>query len=209
MSISRPIEVGVLVASLLVCSLWSPARAQSQLAEGNFLMPGDHLRITVISDDKNLSGEMEVAPDGTLRHPLYNQLRVASIPLSLLKDSVASFLRKFEREPRLEVEPLFKTTILGEVRAPSIYFLAPGTSVSDAIAHAGGLTDRADPERVAVLREGQRLETSLAGPTATPPLTILSGDQISVGASRHVLSTVLPVIGVAVSVISLILLAHR
>lgn len=172
------------------------------------LRPGDHLRITVISDDKNLSGEMEVGPDGALRHPIYNQLRVAFVPLPLLKETVASFLRKFERDPQLEVEPLFKTTILGEVRTPSIYFLDPATSLSDAIAHAGGLTDRADPGRVTILRDGRRLSTSLNAPAGSEPLMILSGDQISVAKSRNLTATMIPVVGVAVSVISLIILAH-
>lgn len=213
MILSRPIEAGVLLVSLLTHAVLSPALAQSQ-PEGSgvgvqVLVPGDHLRITVISDDKNLSGEMEVAPDGTLRHPIYNRLNVGSVPLPLLKDSVASFLRKFEREPQLEVEPLFKTTILGEVRTPSIYFLPPGTTVADAIAHAGGLTDRGDPEKVTILRGGQRLAAPLTGKTANPSLTIQSADQISAPQTRQVMSALLPIIGVAVSILSLILLAHR
>jgi protein involved in polysaccharide export with SLBB domain len=163
----------------------------------------------VVSSDQNLSGEMEVGPDGALRHPIYNQLKLDSVPLPLLKDTIASFLRKFEREPRLEVEPLFKTTILGEVRTPNIYFLAPGTIVSDAIAHAGGMTDRADPARVTILRDGRRLSTSLNGSAGNPALSILSGDQISVAQRRNVLGSMIPIIGVAVSVISLVILSQR
>ena len=206
MSIFRLPNLGV----LLTCLFAVASRAESQTQQGgDFLRPGDHLRITVVSDDKNLSGEFEVGPDGALRHPIYNQLRLASVPLPLLKDTVASFLRKFEREPQLEVEPLFKTTILGEVRTPNIYFVAPGTVVSDAIAHAGGLTDRADPARVTILRDGHRVSTSLNPSSGNPALTILSGDQVSVAKTRNVLGSLIPVIGVAVSVLSLIILSHR
>lgn len=209
MSVFRLLKRGVLLTCLLTFPSKSPAQTQSQQGRELVLRPGDHLRITVVSDDKNLSGEIEVGPDGALRHPIYNQLKLTSVPLPLLKDTVASFLRKFERDPQLEVEPLFKTTILGEVRTPNIYFLAPGTIVSDAIAHAGGLTDRADPARVTILRDGRLLSTSLNGSSGDPSLTILSGDQISVAQSRNVFGTMIPIIGVAVSVISLIVLSHR
>ena len=207
MSICRLLKVVLLFTCLFASS--SRSEAQTQQQGKLFLRPGDHLRITVVSSDQNLSGEMEVGPDGALRHPIYNQLKLDSVPLPLLKDTIASFLRKFEREPRLEVEPLFKTTILGEVRTPNIYFLAPGTIVSDAIAHAGGMTDRADPARVTILRDGRRLSTSLNGSAGNPALSILSGDQISVAQRRNVLGSMIPIIGVAVSVISLVILSQR
>ena len=207
MSLFRLPNFGLLLPCLL--GLASRAGAQPQQDGDAILRPGDHVRISVVSTDKNLSGEFEVGPDGSLRHPIYNQLRLASVPLPLLKDTVASFLRKFERDPQLEVEPLFKTTILGEVRSPNIYFVAPGTVVSDAIAHAGGLTDRADPTRVTILRDGRRLSTSLNPSSGSPVLTILSGDQLSVAKSRNVLGSMIPIIGVAVSVLSVILLSQR
>jgi protein involved in polysaccharide export with SLBB domain len=209
MSIFRLLKLGVLLTCLFAVASRSQAQTQIQQAGELVLRPGDHLRITVASNDKNLSGEIEVGPDGALRHPIYNQLKLASVPLPLLKDTIASFLRRFERDPHLDVEPLFKATILGEVRTPNIYFLAPGTIVSDAIAHAGGLTDRADPARVTILRDGHRLSTSLNGAAGNPALTILSGDQISVAQSRNVFGSMIPVIGVAVSVISLIILSQR
>ncbi len=207
MSIFRLPKLGVLLTCLFAVA--SRAEAQTQQGGDLVLRPGDHVRITVVSNDKNLSGEFEVGPDGALRHPIYNQLRLASVPLPLLKDTVASFLRKFERDPQLEVEPLFKTTILGEVRTPNIYFVAPGTIVSDAIAHAGGLTDRADPTRVTILRDGHRVSTSLNPSPGNPELTSLSGDQVSVAKSRNVLGSMIPIIGVAVSVLSVIILSRR
>lgn len=209
MRASSLFKLGLLFACVFAHRSSSQTQNSAPTDGALVLHPGDHLRITVVSDDKNLSGELEVAPDGTLRHPIYNQLKVALVPLPLLKNTVASFLRKFERDPRLEVEPLFKTTLLGEVKTPGIYFLAPGTIVSDAIAHAGGLTDRADPEHVTVLRDGRPLSTSLNGAPGSTPVTLLSGDQITVGQGRNVLTTVIPLIGVAVSIATLVLLSHK
>lgn len=179
------------------------------------LQPGDHLRITVLSDDKNLSGDFEVAPDSTLKNPVYNQVKVAGVPIPMLKERIASFLRKFQKEPQLEVEPLFKVTVEGEVKVPNIYFFPPETTIEDAVAKAGGSSDRADMERVTVLREGRKLSLDLTGADSTQiASTIQSGDDIKVMSRRSAvagLSGLTPLLSVAASLLSitLIVLSHR
>lgn len=198
-------------ASLLLACLAAPLSASfSQTSPARLtLQPGDHLLITVLSDDKNLSGEFEIAPDSTLRHPLYNRIKVAGLPLGLLKPRIATFLSTFQREPQLEVEPLFKVTVGGEVRTPNIYFLPPETTIADAVAHAGGLTDRAKLEDVTVIRDGRSRSYDLSTPSASRAGTIDSGDQITVGRSRNLASEILPFAGIIISVVSLIILARH
>jgi protein involved in polysaccharide export with SLBB domain len=173
------------------------------------LRPGDRVRITVLGD-ATMSGEFEVAPDSSLRHPLYNRVKVAGIPVSMLKERIASFLRNFQREPQLEVEPLFKVTVGGEVRSPNILFLPPETTVADAVARAGGTTERGDLGRVTVVRDGRRLSLHLnASRSSQAVQPIQSGDQITVASRRNVIGSVPRILAVAASVVSIIVLLQR
>jgi protein involved in polysaccharide export with SLBB domain len=164
--------------------------------------PGDHLKITVISDDKDLSGEFEVAPDGTLKHPLYNQIVVAGVPVSALKETIASFLRKFQKEPQLEVEPLFKVAINGEVLRPGVFYLSPETAVRDAIEAAGGTTDRANANAITLLRNDTKISVRLDDGTRM----IQSGDRIGIPAKRNTIANITPFVGIGASLISLTVL---
>jgi polysaccharide export outer membrane protein len=189
------------------------SNAQTNTERVQTLRPGDHLRITVLSDDKNLSGEFEVAPDSSLKHPLYNQVKVAGVPVSQLKGIIASFLRKFQKEPLLELEPLLKVTVGGEVKAPSVYLLPPETTLMDAIARAGGPTERANPDQVAVLRDGHKLALNLGElGSRHEMLTIQSGDHVSLAPRRNVgtgISRIRPFLAVTASLLSVIALLAR
>lgn len=172
------------------------------------LRPGDHLKITVLGDDKDLSGEFEIAPDGTLKNPLYNQIVITGIPVSALKETITSFLRKLQKEPKVEVEPLFKVAISGEVLRPGIFFLSPETAVRDAIDAAGGTTDRANANAITLSRNDTKIPVRLDDGTRM----IQSGDRISIPAKRNVMATVAPFVGIGgtlISLTALIVTHHR
>ena len=179
------------------------------VAADTTLHPGDRLRVTVLSDDKGLSGEFEVARDSTLRHPLYNQVKVAGAPLTVIRSRLVGFLTRFQREPQLELQPLLKVTIFGAVRSPNVYYFPPETSLADAIAMAGGGTDDANFEDVHVLRNGRRASFNLLKQTNPAAETIRSGDQITIQRKRNVAGQLLPYAGIIVSLVSVILLARQ
>jgi protein involved in polysaccharide export with SLBB domain len=185
------------------------AYAQPAGAGSPGLRPGDRIRITVLGDAA-MSGEFEVGPDSTLRHPLYNRVKVAGIPVSMLKERIASFLRNFQREPQLDVEPLFKVSVGGEVRSPNVLFLPPETTIMDAVARAGGVTEHGNANSITVLRDGRRLSFTVNGTRSRQDTqTIQSGDQISVAKRRNVLGGIAPIVGFAASVVSIIVLLQR
>jgi protein involved in polysaccharide export with SLBB domain len=197
------ILIGYLAAGASVCS------GQVDSEGATTVHPGDHLKITLLGDDKTLSGEFEVGPDSALKHPLYNRVKVVGVPLPQLKEKFAAFLRTFQREPQFEVEPLFKVSVGGEVRSPNILFLSPETTIADAVALAGGPTDRADPNRVTLLRAEREQPLTLQGSGSSGAMLIRSGDQISVAASRNITGTMIAILGAVVSLASLLILAHR
>lgn len=188
------------------------ARAQTAAPASPTLQPGDHVRIAVLGEDPSLSGEFEVAPDSTLKHPLYSQVKVVGVPLPMLKERFASFLRRFQKEPQLQVEPLFKVGVTGEVRTPNIYFLAPETTVAEAVTHANGATERADVDHVTVLRDGKKLSLNLNETTSSRDQhTVQSGDQINVAERRNVMSGIRGVVPLVASLLSVtyLIITHR
>jgi polysaccharide export outer membrane protein len=202
-----------LVVSLLAGSLCSlPAAAQVQMAEphSSALRPGDVLRIAVWETPK-LSGDFEVALNGTLKHPLYNQLTVTGIPLRLLRERVDSFVRQFQNSPRIEIEPLMRVAVGGEVRSPGSYTVTAGTSVTDLVVRAGGMTERARSDRVRVLRASKKLTVKLSSATAPGSSdTLISGDQVTVLRRRDIFREyIAPGASVAAGLTSLLVLFLR
>jgi protein involved in polysaccharide export with SLBB domain len=162
------------------------------------LRPGDAVRITVWRKPE-MSGEFAVAGDGSITHPLYRSLRVTGMPLATAEGRLRMFLQQFETNPEFVMEPLLHVAIGGEVVRPNLYTLRPETSVSDAVALAGGPTDRGRRDRVRLLRDGREIPLDLtrpqAGVAATP---IRSGDQILVDRKHAVFrETIGPIITVA------------
>lgn len=177
------------------------------------LRPGDHVKITVLSEDKDLTGEFEVGPDSTLRHPLYNKVKVAGISVAALKERIASLLGRLEKDPQFEVEPLLEVTLDGQVNKPGVYFLAPETSIEKAIdKSAEGPNERGNPNALTLLRGGRKLSVRRADDSSRgvdpgkiqSAERIQSGDRITVGTRSSALGKVSPFISFGLSLVSLI-----
>jgi len=177
------------------------------------LRPGDAVRITVWRKPE-MSGEFAVAADGSLTHPLYRALRVTGIPLATAEARLRTFLQQYETNPEFVMEPLLHVAVGGEVMRPNLYTLRPETSVSDAVALAGGPTERGRRDRVRLLRDGSEVVLDLTTPQpgyATTP--IRSGDQILVDRKRAVFrETIGPIVmvaGATAAILNVILRAGR
>ncbi len=171
----------ILLAALFVVA--TPIAAFAQYAEPRdetVLRPGDAVRITVWRQPE-LSGEFAIAEDGTILHPLYRQLAVAGHTRGEVEAKIGEFLTGFETSPRFVVEPLLRVSVGGEVRQPSLYMLAPETTIAQAVALAGGATDRSRLDRVRLFRGGEEYRVDLTHPEAgLAQEPIRSGDQIFV-----------------------------
>lgn len=171
----------LLAVLAVLLSAAAPARAQTPAPEnGAVLAPGDAIRITVWRKEE-LSGEFALGPDGTILHPLYRGINAAGVPMAVIEERLMEYLRRLDANPQFVVEPLFRVAVVGNVRTPALYSLPPGTTAAQAVAMAGGPTDRGRLERVTLLREGTRqtLDLTRAGPGAGGTL-MRSGDQLLV-----------------------------
>jgi polysaccharide export outer membrane protein len=200
-------HVAALAAVVLVFLPATRLHAQISRADtGTVLAPGDLVRIDVWGR-KELSGEFVVAPDGSITHPLYREVRVAGIPLAGVEDRLKAFLLKVgENNPAFTVYPLLRIFVGGEVRQPNIYTVPPGTTVAQAIALAGGATASGRLDRVQVTRDPGSFTVNLTTPDPTVArVDIRSGDRIMVARRRAFLQDYLaPTASVVAALASLV-----
>jgi polysaccharide export outer membrane protein len=153
------------------------AQTPGGAADGG-LQPGDIVQVTVWERDE-LSGEFTVAPDGSLNHPLYRQVRVTGVPASQIEERLRSFLSAYEANPQVVVQPLYKVAVAGPVMRPDIYDLPAGTTVAQAVTQAGGVTETGERDDVRLFRQGNEIRLDLTELEAVQML-VQSGDQIQV-----------------------------
>jgi protein involved in polysaccharide export with SLBB domain len=160
----------------------STLRAQDSTAFGTGgLNPGDQIRIVVFRQPE-LSGDFFVAGNGTVIHPLYREVQVTGVPLSVVEDRLRVFLSKYETNPQFVIQPLVKIVVGGEVKSPNIYMVPPETTIAQAVALAGGQTDKGLLDDVRIIRDRQVVKVDVSKPESDAQLLkIRSNDQILVG----------------------------
>jgi polysaccharide export outer membrane protein len=145
-----------LILALVVFALCQGAAAQGAYR----LKQGDTLEIWV-EQDPNLRRQVVVAPDGRISMPLAGHVRAAGLTLESLERSLASRLqRNFTTDVNVtailsnsaepEIEPMIFVT--GEVARPGAFEIKRPTTILQAIALSGGLSEFAAKKRVHVRR---------------------------------------------------------
>jgi len=197
--------VGFAILTVLLCGGQS---ASAQMVAGNgssssvVLSPGDAIRIDVWRN-RELSGEFPIAADGSITHPLYRELTVTGLPLPQVESKIREFLSRFESNPSFVMTPLLRIIVGGEVRQPNMYTVPPGTTVAQAIALAGGPSDRGRLDRVALRRAGGSQSYDLTTPDAVATrVEVHSGDQILVGRRRNIMQDVVSPSGAIVAALA-------
>lgn len=118
------------------------------------LGPGDRVRIGLYGDDA-LTGEYDVAADGTVSLPLVGAVPASGLDIEQFRTGVEQRLAQgFYQNPRISaqvvnVQPIY---VLGEVNRAGSFPYAPDMTVSKAAALAGGYTYRARMDVIAVRR---------------------------------------------------------
>lgn len=178
----------MILASMLACLGLVSGCANYQPAPRAFheatiqpyrLDSGDRLRITVF-EQNDLSGTYGIDQAGYISFPLVGAVPARGQTAQELEAILANDLKKgYLRDPDVSIEidqyrPFF---ILGEVGQPGQYNYVPGMNVQNAIAIAGGFSNRAEQKNTDVTRKinGKILtgRVSLSDP-------ILAGDTIYV-----------------------------
>lgn len=145
-----------LVGSLCACASVGPRNPS--LAEGlkgpYRLDSGDQLRILVFGQ-RELTNSYTVDQSGRLSFPLVGTIPARGRTTGDMEKAIADKLKKgFLRNPDVTVEvqafrPFF---IRGAVRAPGQFPYVNGMTAENAVAIAGGFTERADKKTVFITR---------------------------------------------------------
>ena len=129
--------------------------------------------------------EFPISASGTIVHPLYRELQVTGVPLATVEERLRAFLTRYETNPQFVIQPLLRVIVGGEVRTPNILSVPPGTTLTQAIALAGGVSERGNIRDVRVYRGGSEVKIDLSQPETNAGLIqIRSGDQIIVARRR-------------------------
>jgi polysaccharide export outer membrane protein len=189
----------------------SPSSSSEQIA----LTPGDSVRI-VVWRKPEMSGDFIVSSDNSISHPLYRAVQVGGVPFSTAVANIRNFLGRFEQDPQFVAEPLVRVAVSGEVGKPQVFAVRPETTISEAIAQAGGPTQNANRNRVTVLRKDssgrqRELLVNLQDPEhASAAIRVHSGDQILVDRRKSFFREIMmPTLSVIGSVASIGLLIDR
>ncbi|MCP2500353.1 MAG: polysaccharide export protein [Deltaproteobacteria bacterium] len=117
--------------------------------------PEDQLRISVW-DNKELTLDLVVRPDGKISMPLLQDVPAEGLTATQLAANIQQGLSAYIVNPEVSVIVLQvnapKFYMIGYVARPGTYPLRGDTSVLQALALAGGLTQFASPRSIKLIR---------------------------------------------------------
>jgi protein involved in polysaccharide export with SLBB domain len=163
----------VFMLSLAFMPITANAEAQSYR-----LGAGDTIVIKVYGEEA-LTLEIQITNSGTINYPFLGGLQLNGLTIKEVEQLVYKGLKgDYFIEPNVfvgmvEYRPFY---IHGEVKNPGGYPYQPGMTVNQAIALAGGLTERASQEKIAISREGSKVDSE----RGTINSAILAGDTITI-----------------------------
>jgi Periplasmic protein involved in polysaccharide export len=133
----------------------APPSTGSQPDPSYLLGPEDQLRISVW-DNKELTLDLVVRPDGKISMPLLQDVPAEGLTAAQLAANIQKGLSSYIMNPEVTVIVLQvnapKFYMIGYVARPGTYPLRGDTSVLQALALAGGLTQFASPRSIKMIR---------------------------------------------------------
>jgi polysaccharide export outer membrane protein len=149
------------------------------------LLPGDRLRVRLLSDDEGEPFEAVVDGGGELQLPLGVRARVEGMQLEEARQALETSVRQLDRFAVLSLallEPAgHQATVVGQVVKPGSYVLQNRTRVATLLARAGGELSHVD-ERGELMALGDLRATRLLRDDKPLPIDIDSALQ---GDPRH------------------------
>jgi polysaccharide export outer membrane protein len=160
-------------------------------AEDTTLGAGDEFEVRVFGE-KDLTGNHQVAPDGTIQFPFLGTVAVAGKETTQVAKAIAAGLSTggYLKEPQVSVFLLKsnskRVSVLGAVAKPGTFPIVPGLTLVNAVSEAGGFTALASKDDTVVTRridgklERYRIEVSRVTRGDTEDFPLRAGDIIFV-----------------------------
>lgn len=141
-----------LLAALVVMVCAIPGALGAQERRDLPLREGDRVLIKLWSDTL-FADTARVQSGVTVILPRVGHVSLANIPVGQVGDSVRRAYAALFRSLTVEVSPLRKVTVVGEVRRPDVYYLEPHSMFRDAMGIAGGITEIGRANRIRLVRD--------------------------------------------------------
>ena len=174
---------------------------RTRLENGDF-QAGDRIFLRV-DGEAQLTDTFTVAPGPELALPQLGAVPLKGVLRQELQPRLAEYLARYLRNPVVQVRPLIRVLVEGEVSRPGFYGVAPQQPLADVISAAGGFTPHSQPTGIRVQRgsttiwEGPALQQSLSRGDSFDYLNLRAGDRVLVPARGDTERTV-RIIGVLV-----------
>ena len=173
-------SLALLAAPVLPAGAQSPAPAtQGSSWSEQPLRPGDQIRLR-IQREPEMSGEFPINEEGVAVLPRLGRTTVTGETPRQLEARLVREYSRYLQQPAVEVTLLRRVQVLGSVRSPGLHPVDATMTVSDVLALAGGATTQGDPDRIELIRGGERIQVRLSANTRIIDSAIQSGDQIYV-----------------------------
>lgn len=117
--------------------------------------PGDIIYVKVWRNP-DLTDTFYVDSDTVIDFPLIGIIKVNNLDQESLEETLRTRYALYIQQPHITVTKLLKVSILGEVRKPGVYYLKNTDQILEALATAGGATDKANLKK-AKLRRGTKV----------------------------------------------------
>ena len=146
----------------LTLRLSPPANSDSLRSRGEILSaeqpyrigPEDVIKVDVW-EEKNLTVEVSVRPDGGISLPLINYVQAAGLTPMELANDITMKLRAYYKAPQVTVIVTqinaSKIYVTGNVRKPGYYPLRQEMTVLQGLSQAGGFTEFASPRSIKII----------------------------------------------------------
>ena len=128
-------------------------------AEDTYILgPGDKVSIKVFGQ-VDLDIETLLGNSGKINYPFLGEITLAGLTVKQVEQFIEKGLKgDYLISPNVyaqvvEYRPFY---IHGEVKKPGGYAYHPGMTVNQAVALAGGLTERADENKISLFKEGDK-----------------------------------------------------
>jgi len=162
------------------------ALIRTRLESGDF-QTGDRIFLRV-DGEPLLTDTFTVGPGPELALPQLGALPLKGLLRQELQPRLEAYLARYLRTPVVQVRPLMRVLVEGEVSRPGFYGVAPQQPLADVITAAGGFTQRSRPTEIRVERGsttiwgGAPLQQALSRGVSFDYLNLRAGDRLFVPA---------------------------
>lgn len=192
------------LGSVIGVAAQEPAAGGLAAGAEALIQPGDQVVLSIWREP-DLSGTFTVDAEGNVTLPRVGVVPASAMSGDELQAHVLEALTRYLRNPSIDIRVLRRVGVQGEVVRPGLYMVDLTTTLREVISEAGGITEFGNPNRISIVREGERIPIGEGAGARFVGAELRSGDQVMVGRrswfelnSLAIVSTAAVVVSVAV-----------